>query len=76
MKTHEEIQGIFNQTLEFIIQNIESEKDFGMLKTTMEDYRDMGYSTKDFELNYETYLEMLGRVYADDDFDFGGFFRR
>ena len=72
MKTFEETQYLFNKTLEFIIRNIESEKDFGMLKTAMQDYQEMGYSTKEFEFKYKTYLEMFERVYDGNDLDFMG----
>lgn len=65
-----EEQFVINRTLDFIVQNIESENDYKILKSSLEDYREMGYSTKEFEIKFETYLEMLERVYDENDLDF------
>ena len=53
MKTHKEIQAIVNRTLEFILSHIETREDLYMLKTSIEDYREMGYDVSRFENNHK-----------------------
>jgi len=66
MKTHEQIQVIINRTLEFIITHAETLDDKIMLKTAMEDYRDMGYDVSEFEEKYKNDLEIMNNMYPGD----------
>ena len=66
MKTHKEIQAIVNRTLEFILSHIETREDLDMLKTTIQDYKEMGYNINKFESNHKNNIETKKYMLQDN----------
>jgi len=65
MKNHKQIEEIFYKTLELLIRNVETPKDFNMVRSTIEDYEDMGYSTKKFRDDYKQQIENLQCMFKE-----------